>query len=346
MPILLWEVVAEPTERFPSCHCSVVQELDNGDLLVGYYAGEDEARPDAAWVLARRRPHAPAFDPLTIVADTPGKPEGNGILFQTREGTVLLIYGTMHGKLEGPSGPGVRWTSCDLRIKRSEDNGATWTEPQMIEAEWGHVPRCKPIRLQSGEIIFGTEYKDGHSYFWISADEGRSWQRTGPVPGAETEQPALIERRDGSLLALLRPAGSIPAVFTAHSTDHGRIWTPAQQSSFPCPHAALDAVRLADGRIVMAWNNDPARRNPLTLALSEDEGETWPYVRVLITGEGQFHYPAIIQSRDGLLHLTFTNNRRTIDHVVLTPDWIVGEGAALPPWSPATQQRYSISRPG
>jgi predicted neuraminidase len=339
MPIHLWEAVAEPTARFPACHCSVVQELSNGDLLVGYYAGEDEARPDAAWVLARRRPQASAFDPLTIVADTPGKPEGNGILFQTREGTVLLIYGTMHGKLEGPPGPGVRWTSCDLKMKRSEDNGHTWSEVQMIEPELGHVPRCKPIRLQNGDIILGTEYADGYSRFWWSCDEGHTWQMTGSVLGERNEQPALIQRRDGSLLALLRPAGDLSRIHTAHSTDNGRTWTPAVPSPFPCPHAALDAVRLADGRIVLAWNNDPDRRNPLTLALSEDEGETWPYIRDLVTGEGQFHYPAIIQSQDGLLHLTFTNNRRTIDHIVLTPEWITGEGNDLPPWNAAAQNR-------
>lgn len=341
MPVLLWQVVAEPTERFPRCHCSVVQELQNGEVLVGYYAGEDEARPDTVWVLARRRPQDTAFGPLQIVAETPGKPEGNGVLFQTREGTVLLIYGTMHGKLDGPPGPGVRWTTCDLRLKRSEDNGQTWTEAEIIEPEWGHVPRCKPIRLRNGEIVFGTEYKDSYSRIWASADEGRAWRQVGTIPGERTEQPALLQRQDGTLLALLRPWGSAPpCVLASRSADNGRTWKPAEPTAFPCPHAALDAVRLADGRFVMAWNNDPQRRNPLTLAMSEDEGETWPYVRDIVTGEGQFHYPAILQSRDGRLHLSFTNNRRTIDYIVLTPDWIMREGDALPPWNPQEPRRY------
>jgi predicted neuraminidase len=339
MPVLLWEAVAEPTERFPKCHCSVIQELRNGDLLVGYYAGEDEALPSAAWVLARRSPQAEAFSALTIVADTPGKPEGNGILFQNQEDTVLLIYGTMHGKLQGPPGPGVRWTSCDLKIKRSDDNGHSWSTDEMIAADLGHVPRCKPIRLQTGEIVFGTEYKDGYSRFWISGDEGRSWQMTGPVPGERTEQPALVQRPDGVLLAYLRPAGEQPRVFLSRSTDNGRTWTPTEPTPFFCPHAALDVVRLADGRIVLAWNSAPDRRNPLTLAMSEDEGQTWPHIRDLVTGDGSFHYPAILQSRDGRLHLSFTNNRRTIDHIVLTPEWITGDGDNLPPWSDKARHR-------
>ncbi len=333
MPIHLWESVAEPTERFPRCHCSVIQELNNGDLLVGYYAGEDEARPDAAWVLARRGPGASGFDDLSIVADTPGKPEGNGILFENGGGELLLIYGTMHGNLSGQPGPDVRWTTCDLKIKRSCDHGHTWSAEVIIAPDLGHVPRCKPIRLQNGEIIFGTEYKDGYSRFWISADEGRTWHMTGPVIGERTGQPSLIERSDGTSLAFLRPMGDEPRIFLSRSTDNGRTWTSTETTPFMCPHAALDTVRLADGRIVMAWNSDPERRNPLSLALSEDEGETWPYVRHLVTGEGQFHYPAIMQSRDGLLHVTFTNNRRTIDHIVLTPEWISGAGDDLPPWS-------------
>jgi predicted neuraminidase len=125
MSILAWEAVAEPTERFPRCHCSVIQELANGDIVVGWYAGEDEARPDAAWVLARRRPGADRFDHPTIVADTPGKPEGNGILFQNRAGELLLVYGTMMGKLTGPAAGDVRWSTCDLKIRRSADNGHT-----------------------------------------------------------------------------------------------------------------------------------------------------------------------------------------------------------------------------
>lgn len=339
MPILLWEAVAEPSERFPKCHCSNLWELANGDLLVGYYAGEDEARPDAAWVLARRRPGAKMFDPLTVVADTPGKPEGNGILFQNRQGRVYVVYGTMHGRLDGPPGPGVRWVTCDLRRRFSDDNGSTWSEISFLDREWGHVPHSKPIRLRDGALLFGTEYKDRHSRIWRSDDDGETWNLCGTIPGEPNQHPSLIGREDGSILALLRPSGKHPNVLKSVSRDGGRTWSPAEVTPLGCPHAALDAVKLADGRVVLAWNRDPSRRNPLTLAISDDDGETWYAQRDLLTGEGSFHYPAIIQSRDGLLHLTFTNNRRTIDHVVLTPDWIEGNGRALSDWSETERRR-------
>jgi predicted neuraminidase len=332
LAIELWEGVAPPSERFPSCHCSVITELDNGDLLVGYYAGTGEARPDAAWVIARRVSGRDQFDPLETVADSESKPEGNGILFQDREGKVVLVYNTMHGRLDGRHGPGVRWQTCDLRMKTSDDRGKTWSNVMMVDAKWGHVPRCKPIRLKSGHLIFGTEYDDGHSRFWISEDDGQSWFMTGPIMGEPNQHPTLIERNDGSLLALLRPSGSQGCVLQSESFDGGHTWSDATTTDLASPFAALDAVKLDDGRVVVAWNSNPKARNPLTLALSEDDGRTWSHRRDLVTGEGSFHYPAIIQTRDGLLHITFTNNRETIDHVVLHVDWILGDGGSLPAW--------------
>lgn len=332
MGVELWEAVAEPSDRYPSCHCSVIVELDNQDLLVGYYAGEGEAKPDAAWVFARKSMGDREFGPLVAIADSEDKPEGNGILFQDHDGKVVLIYNTMQGRLYGPHGPGVRWRTCDLRMKTSEDRGETWSEVTLVDPKWGHVPRCKPIRLQSGDLIFGTEYDDGHSRFWISEDDGKSWQMTGPVLGEKNQHPTIIERSDGSLLALLRPAGSQGFVLETESQDGGRTWTDAVKTDLSSPFAALDAVKLSDGRMVVAWNSNPKARNPLTLALSEDQGNTWSVRRDLVTGEGSFHYPAVIQTSDGLLHVTFTNNRETIDHIVLTVDWILGEGDDLPEW--------------
>ena len=332
MSEILWESVAEPAAPFVSCHCSVIQELDNGELLVGYYAGAGEAKPDAAWVLARKEPGTSKFGPLSVVADTPGKPEGNGILFESAQEKLLLVYGTMHGKLDGPAGPGVRWVTCDLRMKTSSDGGRVWSEVRMIEPAWGHVPRCKPIRLRSGEIIFGTEFKDGQSRFWMSKDEGDTWQMTGPVSGEPNQHPSLIEREDGSILALLRPAGRQGRVLWSESFDGGRTWGAAKRTDLASPFAGLDAVRLLDGRVVLVWNDSEEARNPLTLALSEDEGRSWVCRRDLVTGEGQFHYPALIQGRNGRLHLSFTNNRQTIDHVELPVEWIEGKGEALPAW--------------
>ena len=329
MSILSWQSVAEPSDRFPSCHCSVIVEIDNGDILVGYYAGSGEAKPDAAWVLARRKAGEEVFDPLTVVADTEGEPEGNGILYQNPAGTLFCIYGTMHGILEGKAGPGVRWRTCDLRQKTSDDRGESWSEVVLIDEKWGNVPRCKPLTLKNGEVLFGVEYKGGHSRIWRSGDKGATWEMDGLIGGENNQHPALLERSDGAVFALLRPCGGQGHLLQSVSRDGGRTWTPATATVLTSPFAALDAVRLDDGRFLVVYNSNPEERNPLTLAMSEDEGRTWPIKRDLVTGEGQFHYPAVIQDREGNIQITFTNNRIRIDHVVMEARWVEGEGKAL-----------------
>lgn len=343
--IILWEAVAEPSEEFPTCHCSDIVELVNGDILVTYYAGPGEAKPGEVNVLARRRLGAESFDPLQVIAETPGKPQGNGILFQTKDGTLLFIYVTLEGKLYGPSGPGVRWSTGSLQMKRSQDNGRTWSEPDVIDKHLGSTPRNNPIQLENGDIIFGTEHwlVHSHPHFFISHDGGLTWEVTREIPGEETEQPAIIQRSDGSLLAFLRPSGDIPKIFRSVSIDGGITWSPAENTEIDCPWSAVRLLRLSDNRVILAWNNHPSLRNNITLAMSMDEGKTWPYVRELISGEGEFCYPALMEDRNGFVHLTFTNNYRTIDHVVFTPEWIMGEGAGLKPWDEETKKRELLS---
>lgn len=325
MTDLYHEQINPPTERLPRCHCSSVVALPSGDLLACWYAGEDEARPDAAMVVSRRPKGGDAWTPAEIVADTPGKPEGNGILFVMPDGVLWLIYGTMHGQLDGPSGPGVRWVTCDVRCMTSTDEGRTWSDVRMLRQELGMVVRTKPLVMDNGEVIFGVENDDGYSRFWITSDNGRTWQITGPVRGVMNLHPTIIQRRDGSLLAYLRP-GDHHRIARTESSDRSRTWTEAVDTDLPNPHAAIDVVKLRDGRVVLAYNDSADVRTPLTLALSEDEGETWPYKRNLIHEAGrEFHYPAIIEDADGLLHVTYTNNRVWIGHFRLTPDWITGQ---------------------
>lgn len=322
MILLQHERITPPTQRLPRCHCSSVVALPGGDLLACWYAGEDEARPDAAMVVSRLAKRTGQWTPAEIVADTPGKPEGNGILFIMPDGVLWLIYGTMHGKLDGPAGPGVRWVTCDLRCMTSTDEGRTWSPVRILREELGMVVRTKPLVMDNGEVIFGVENDDDCSRFWITSDNGQNWEITGPVEGVPNLHPTIIQREDGSLLAYLRPEGN-PRIARTESNDRGRTWSRAVDTDLPNPGAAIDMVKLRDGRVVLAYNDSPDVRTPLTLALSEDEGETWPRKRNLIHEEGsEFHYPAIIETPDGNLHVTYTHNRVWIGHYCLSPEWI------------------------
>jgi predicted neuraminidase len=112
----------------------------------------------------------------------------------------------------------------------------------------------------------------------------------------------------------LRSTRRVGAVCLAESLDGGQTWSAARKLPIPNPNSGLDAIRLADGRIVLVCNPVPAGRTPLSLLISEDNGETFPQRVDLETREGEYSYPSIIQSRDGALHVVATYQRRWIEH--------------------------------
>jgi len=89
--------------------------------------------------------------------------------------------------------------------------------------------------------------------------------------------------------------------------------------SIPNPNSGLDAVRLQDGRILLACNPVPDGRTPLSVLVSEDNGATWPRRIDLETGSGEYSYPSVIQAQDGQVHVVATHQRVQIFHYVLDP---------------------------
>ena len=89
-------------------------------------------------------------------------------------------------------------------------------------------------------------------------------------------------------------------------------------TALPNPSAGIDAVRLADGRFLLVYNPTASGRSRLEVAVSRD-GRSWRSTAVLEDGPGEYSYPAIVQARDGRVHVTYTWRRERIKHVVLEP---------------------------
>ena len=87
-------------------------------------------------------------------------------------------------------------------------------------------------------------------------------------------------------------------------------------ADLPNPNSGIDAVTLKDGRHVLIYNHTPRGRSPLNVAISSD-GISWSMIGELETDPGEYSYPAVIQTADGKLHVTYTWKRLKVKHVVL-----------------------------
>jgi predicted neuraminidase len=238
------------------------------------------------------------------------------VLFQMTDGALALFYKV------GPS-PQTWWGMS----RTSKDNGRTWTgATRLPDGILGPI-KNKPVRLSDGTILAGssTESTDRPSqwrvHFERSVDGGRTWTSasTSTPPGMkeiDAIQPSILLHPGGRLEAIGRTRSQ--RVFESWSTDSGKTWTPLALTALPNPSSGIDAVTLRDGRHLIVYNHTTRGRSPLNVAVSDD-GKTWKAGLLLESEPGEYSYPAIIQSADGLVHITYTWKRQRIKHVVVDP---------------------------
>jgi predicted neuraminidase len=315
-PFFQGEFILERDPDRPSCHASTIAELPDGDLIAAWYAGSAEGEKDVAVVGSRWSRSDRAWSPVKVFADTPDLSEGNPVLHVDPTGQVWLFYVTMYG--EG-------WKSCKIKLRQSGDGGKTWSQERVIRDELGWMTRNKILVLPDADWLLPI-YDETRwtSLVYISRDRGKTWQPSAEMESGEGSiQPSLVRLSDGSLLAYMRTGSETTRrLWESRSRDNGRTWTKPVATGLPNPNSAADMVRLSNGHIVLIFNNTEHGRSPLTAALSTDEGHSWGLMRDLESAEGEYSYPAVIQSRDGLIHATYTWRRERIKHVVFNEAWL------------------------
>jgi predicted neuraminidase len=357
-----------PPEKWHN-HSSSIVELPNGDLLVCWFHGSGERTADDVLINGARWNHtAGKWTAPFLMADTPGFPETNPVLFVDGRQrlfffwplivahhweTALMKY-RISTDYEQRSGP-PRWEYQDnivlipkniapltkeFAAGRASGSGPAAAAAQRLIAHaedeyfsrMGWFTRTHPLQLPSGRILVPM-YSDGFSYgiMAISDDAGYTWTGSQPIVGAGSIQPSVVRKNDGTLVAYLRDNGPPPKrAHISFSKDDGMTWTPARDTDIPNPGASLEAIRLNNGHWILIHNDLEKGRYSLLAALSDDEGATWKWKRHLegspsLPSTSQYHYPSVIQTRDGSIHVTysyFTPAGKSIKHVQFNEDWL------------------------
>jgi predicted neuraminidase len=191
----------------------------------------------------------------------------------------------------------------------------------------GWMTRIKPLLLGENKILLPL-YSDGFnmSLVAISDDDGTNWHPSLPIVGRGNVQPSLIQRKDGTIVAYMRDNGDEPSrVQISESNDLGMSWTAAQKTQIPNT-ASVQVCKLRDGKWAFIGNDIDDGRYQISLYLSDNEGKTWEWkthLEKVEKGEGSFSYPSMLQASDGLLHITYSYQRKdrleSIKYVVVNP---------------------------
>lgn len=297
---------------FKNCHASTIEE-SGGGLVAAFFAGTAEQNPDVGiWVSRQENGKwlAPVEVANGVISEKKRYPCWNPVLFQPKEGPLLLFY-------KVGSSPKSWWGM----LTRSSDGGRTWSEPERLPKGFVGPIKNKPLQLWNGDILYPSSDENLGWRVHVERSDAavKNWEKTGPLNNGEkigAIQPSLLSLGGGRLQALGRTREG--RLFSVESVDAGRNWGAMSLLGVPNPNSGTDAVSLRDGRQLLVYNHSDSKRSPLNVAVSGN-GKTWVPVVTLESEAGEFSYPAVIQSRDGLVHCTYTWNRKFIRHVTIDP---------------------------
>jgi sialidase-1 len=250
--------------------------------------------------------------------DTIGNPAP---VFERKTGTIFLLL------TRNPSSTTERQITREaLRnartvwIMRSRDDGATWADPVEITQQtkrpdwtWYATGPGNGIQLRSGRLVIPCDHNEApndgrYSHIIYSDDRGETWQ-IGAVAAEMTNESAVAELKDGSLLLNMRSYHGKNRRAVQRSMDGGStlgplalddaLIEPVCQASLI---SAMPAGRKNDNRLLFSNPAATSRRN-MTVRLSRDGGRTWPVSRVIFAGPSAYSSLAVLRDRTiGLLY--------------------------------------------
>ncbi|MED1714297.1 sialidase family protein [Bacillus paralicheniformis] len=354
----------------PQNHAANLLELDNGDLLCVWFGGTQEGIPDISIYMSRLERGSDEWTQAEKLSDDPSRSEQNPVLFQEPDGRLWLMY---TAQLSGNQDTAiVRYRTSDDRgrtwskIDTLFTEAGTFIRQPLIVLDNGDwlLPVFYCITLPG---VKWTGNRD-ISAVKISSDKGKTWEEV-KVPGSTGCVHMNIEKlRDGTLLALFRSRFA-DSIYSSRSIDNGRTWSEPEPTELPNNNSSIQFTALQDGTLALVYNHMNANetterraslydeieedddtktgvdtearpafwgapRAPMTLALSQDGGITWPVKRNIEVGDGyamtnnskdklnrEFSYPSIKQGKDGDLHIAFTYYRQAIKYVRVPQTW-------------------------
>jgi len=331
-----YEVRKVSSGSTPFAHSVAAIELLDGALRAFWFGGSREGATDAAIYTSLYSPLARSWGGETVVV-SPERLQADLLRWVRKVGNPVVVRdaeGRLHLFVVSVTFGG--WAASSINMLTSVDEGASWYPARRLVTS----PFLNLSTLVKGAPFV---YGDGHlavpAYHELAgkfgellhvAASGRVTGKTRMSWGNTSLQPVVVPRGADEAVAFMRYAGPPPGrVLVVRSSDGGRSWSTPVKTALPNPNSAVDALRLPDGSLLLAFNNTEGDRNDLSLAHSRDEGRTWRVVRRIEwsprpeSGPApEYSYPRLLRTRDGDIHLLYTANKAEIRHVRFNLAWL------------------------
>lgn len=333
---------------------------ENGpEMPPPYYSERKDKSDDVRIGASRKRKGAQAWEAPFVIADTFGCSDNNPCMVIDSNQKLWLFYPTLLGVPEKTwgsaliqykvssdyQGEGVPvWDTESIVVPKPsglkeivdrmrpalEARGIAdrvdeeLADPLAVRLGW--MSRAHPLVRSDGAIVLPVANENFNiSMMCITEDAGKTWIWSSPVPDAGVIQPSVVEWPDKSLSAFFRGGGDDPRIPRSESKDGGKTWTSLDRIERIHPGSGLEAIVLASGKLALVHNDVVDRpRNRLSIALSDDQGKTWKWSRVIEKSpEGRFDYPSVIQAKDGAIHVSFTSGTEVIKHARFNEAWVM-----------------------
>ncbi|MFD2286909.1 sialidase [Pedobacter petrophilus] len=304
---------------FAACHASTLVDLGKGKIMAAWFGGKQEGNKGVTiWTAVKNRNKwtAPKAVADGIVNDTTRFACWNPVLFKSSNGTL-----TLHYKI-GPN-PREWWAA----YKTSADDGRTWSEAVKLPDGFLGPIKNKPVQLDRNTILYPSSTESLDEKVWSihlekSDNRNNNWKKIKiNCDTFGVIQPSILSYSNGKLQLLCRSRQNV--IVESWSADGGKNWSKLTATGLPNPNSGSDAVTLKDGRQLLIYNPLTAGKNwwegrsILKLAISKD-GKTWKDIYTLENHlKGEYSYPAIIQDKNGHVHLSYTAERKKIKYVML-----------------------------
>ena len=353
-----------PPGPWKTAHAPALLETKEGTMLCCWFAGSFEGGADINIVVSRLPKGCTKWEEPVYISNENDFSDQNPSLFNAPNGEIWAMYTSQLGRVPGKDN--MQYTSV-VKKQVSTDDGKTWGEPETVFPEEGTFAR-QPIQiLSNGRWIFGnwicTDSEAGLSgdptAFRISDDAGKTWRRVDMPESAGRVHANVVELENGHLAAFMR-SREADWIYRSESFDYGDTWTVPVPTPLPNNNSSISALKLKSGRIAVAYNHSsapasytkkgawPGLRCPVSVALSEDGGLTFPLIRHIERGEGyvgdenrsnnlQYEYPFLMQAEDGMLHLTYAYKTRIgVKWVTFSEEDVIGAKRGAGTYNPTS----------